>query len=139
MLYLKIIACEICNLTISCCSLLINNSLLIMNYYNHNFIIIIALSLLFFTGDHCTDDYDGCEDMPCFHGTNCTDLSPEQQLLFNRAYNCSECPEGYYKPSENLCVGKLQSYVVFSASGTWHPKRRAYVSKCVIVVIVVWD
>nr|XP_022296650.1 mucin-like protein [Crassostrea virginica] len=48
-----------------------------------------------YTGEHCDENIDGCEDNPCPLGRNCTDLSPEDEGLFGRAFNCSECPSGY--------------------------------------------
>lgn len=60
--------------------------------------------LFFQTGDMCDTDTDGCSNNPCPLGRNCTDLSPEEETLFDRGYNCSSCPLGY-KDVENKCQG----------------------------------
>ena len=57
-----------------------------------------------FPGDNCNDDLDGCADHPCIVGTNCTDLTPVEQVAQNTAFTCSECPHGYTK-NDGICVG----------------------------------
>ena len=69
--------------------------------------------LLYFSiqGEHCDENIDGCEDNPCPLGRNCTDLSPVEEGLVGRAYNCSECPSGYDE-IDNKCQGrKLQCII----------------------------
>lgn len=64
-------------------------------------------------GEHCDENIDGCEDNPCPLGRNCTDLSPVEEGLLGRAYNCSECPSGYDE-IDNKCQGKkLQCIITF--------------------------
>ncbi|XP_052721310.1 uncharacterized protein LOC128192563 [Crassostrea angulata] len=63
-----------------------------------------------YTGDDCEHEVDGCAQDPCPHGRNCTDLSPEQEELFHRGYNCSACPHGFRDVDEkcedlNECNG----------------------------------
>lgn len=55
-------------------------------------------------GDDCEREVDGCAQDPCPHGRNCTDLSPEQEELFHRGYNCSACPHGFRDVDEK-CEG----------------------------------
>lgn len=42
-----------------------------------------------FTGFHCEADKDGCADNLC--SRECTDLPPEQEVNFKRAFNCTDC------------------------------------------------
>ena len=55
-------------------------------------------------GAHCSEDFDGCEVGPCTAGTNCTDLTPEQEAAQGTAFHCTPCPQGYEK-SDGVCVG----------------------------------
>ena len=55
-------------------------------------------------GAHCSEDFDGCQVGPCTAGTNCTDLTPEQEAAQGTAFNCTPCPQGYEK-SDGVCVG----------------------------------
>ena len=55
-------------------------------------------------GAHCTEDFDGCGDGPCTAGTNCTDLTPQEEADQGTAFNCSQCPPGY-EYSDGVCVG----------------------------------
>ena len=57
-----------------------------------------------FAGAHCSEDFDGCEVGPCTAGTNCTDLTPEQEAAQGTAFHCTPCPQGYEK-SDGVCVG----------------------------------
>ncbi|KAI0238816.1 hypothetical protein LSAT2_010422 [Lamellibrachia satsuma] len=45
-------------------------------------------------GDYCEEDFDGCQDNPCTEGTNCTDMTADEEVLTGQLYNCSECPAG---------------------------------------------
>ncbi|KAK2160812.1 hypothetical protein NP493_1626g00009 [Ridgeia piscesae] len=54
-------------------------------------------------GDHCESDLDGCQDNPCTEGTNCTDVTPEEQVSTGKSFNCSECPSGT-EENEGLCL-----------------------------------
>ena len=63
------------------------------------------LSLCLPPGGFCEMETDGCTDRPCSVGTNCTDLSPAEQVQFSRAYNCSKCPAGYVE-DDSICVGQ---------------------------------
>ncbi|KAK2151947.1 hypothetical protein NP493_2549g00003, partial [Ridgeia piscesae] len=54
-------------------------------------------------GDHCESDLDGCQDNPCTEGTNCTDVTPEEQVSTNKSFTCSECPQGT-KENEGTCL-----------------------------------
>ncbi|KAI0225835.1 Mucin-like protein [Lamellibrachia satsuma] len=48
-------------------------------------------------GDYCEADFDGCQDNPCTEGTDCTDLTADEEVLTGRLYNCSDCPSGSKK------------------------------------------
>ena len=59
------------------------------------------------TGNDCKDQFDGCAENPCEDlGTNCTDLTPEEEAQNNGTtrYRC-DCPTGYVLDNNN-CVGK---------------------------------
>ncbi|KAI0209335.1 hypothetical protein LSAT2_005978 [Lamellibrachia satsuma] len=55
------------------------------------------------TGESCDEDFDGCGDGPCTAGTNCTDLTPEEEAAQGSTFNCSQCPEGY-EDNDGVCV-----------------------------------
>ena len=57
-------------------------------------------------GDHCESDLDGCQDNPCTEGTNCTDVTPEEQLSTGKSFQCSECPHGT-EENEGTCLRKF--------------------------------
>jgi len=77
---------------------------LYINNYSGMGILICVLQIIVIAGDSCTEDIDGCQDNPCTEHTNCTDLTPADQVAKNRAYECSECPEGY-TDDDGTCVG----------------------------------
>ncbi|KAK2181108.1 hypothetical protein NP493_410g01020 [Ridgeia piscesae] len=54
-------------------------------------------------GDFCELDLDGCQDNPCTGGTNCTDLTPEEQMISGLSFNCSECPKGT-EDDDGICL-----------------------------------
>ncbi|KAI0235226.1 Mucin-like protein, partial [Lamellibrachia satsuma] len=54
-------------------------------------------------GVYCELDLDGCQDNPCTEGTNCTDLTPAEQVTSGKSYNCSDCPEGT-EDNEGTCL-----------------------------------
>ncbi|KAI0231500.1 hypothetical protein LSAT2_018133 [Lamellibrachia satsuma] len=45
-------------------------------------------------GDYCEADFDGCQDNPCTEGTDCTDVTADEEVSTGRLYKCSECPAG---------------------------------------------
>lgn len=56
----------------------------------------------------CDEDYDGCANRPCLTGTECFDLTPEEQVAAGKAFNCSSCPEGYAEDFTDFnCIGEL--------------------------------
>jgi len=57
------------------------------------------------TGDTCADDFDGCADNPCTAGTNCTDLTPTEQVAQGKTFVCTGCPDGFEKDA-GICVGR---------------------------------
>ncbi|KAI0210407.1 Mucin-like protein [Lamellibrachia satsuma] len=54
-------------------------------------------------GDYCELDLDGCQDNPCTEDTNCTDVTPAEQVATGKSYNCSDCPAGKEK-NEGICL-----------------------------------
>ena len=58
-------------------------------------------------GDFCDADIDGCEDDPCFKSVICRDLSPAEQAIARRPFECGECPAGYLKDNRSQeCYGR---------------------------------
>ena len=57
------------------------------------------------SGDYCEADFDGCQDNPCTEGTDCTDLTADEEVLTGRLYNCSDCPSGSKKDG-GICFRK---------------------------------
>uniref|UniRef100_A0A8W8MTE0 Uncharacterized protein n=2 Tax=Magallana gigas TaxID=29159 RepID=A0A8W8MTE0_MAGGI len=55
-----------------------------------------------YTGDNCESEVDACLEMPCSLNRQCTDLSPEEESVLGRGYNCSACPPGY-DTSDDSC------------------------------------
>ena len=58
----------------------------------NNKLLLIFISLL--PGTHCTEDFDGCQDLPCTHSANCTDISAILQANTGLSYVCSSCTNG---------------------------------------------
>ncbi|XP_062609556.1 uncharacterized protein LOC134271356 [Saccostrea cucullata] len=48
-----------------------------------------------YSGENCEQDIDACVQSPCSLDRNCTDLTPAEEVILGRGYNCSECPPGY--------------------------------------------
>ncbi|XP_077996691.1 uncharacterized protein LOC144449999 [Glandiceps talaboti] len=42
-----------------------------------------------YSGDFCDNDYDACQDDPCYHDVTCTDLPAPKT-----GYECGDCPSG---------------------------------------------
>jgi len=74
-------------------------------------------------GESCEEDLDGCADNSCTAGTNCTDLTPQQQVVTGRAFNCSACPGGY-EEDDGVCVG---TYLFHSPSAGNFAKQPAVI------------
>ncbi|CAG2253241.1 unnamed protein product [Mytilus edulis] len=71
-----------------------------------------SIDLFLFSGDHCDINTDGddcdintdrCADDPCALGRTCIDLSPPDEELAGRGYNCSNCPAGYTITDDEKC------------------------------------
>ena len=69
-------------------------------------------SLNVFAGSSCADDIDGCGDNPCTVDTNCTDLMPAQQVAQNKAFQCSDSPNGYID-DDRISVGSYEHAAVY--------------------------
>lgn len=65
----------------------------------------IALSEWFVLGDNCENETDACLEDPCSLDRECTDLTPEEESVLGRGYNCSACPPGYDEVDAD-CFGK---------------------------------
>ncbi|XP_062605769.1 uncharacterized protein LOC134267580 [Saccostrea cucullata] len=48
-----------------------------------------------YSGEDCEQDIDACVQSPCSLDRNCTDLTPAEEVILGRGYNCSECPPGF--------------------------------------------
>nr|XP_022290316.1 uncharacterized protein LOC111101946 isoform X2 [Crassostrea virginica]XP_022290324.1 uncharacterized protein LOC111101946 isoform X2 [Crassostrea virginica] len=46
-------------------------------------------------GNDCENETDACQETPCSLNRTCIDLSPKEEILLGRGYNCSACPIGY--------------------------------------------
>uniref|UniRef100_A0A2C9JE70 Cubilin n=1 Tax=Biomphalaria glabrata TaxID=6526 RepID=A0A2C9JE70_BIOGL len=56
----------------------------------------VSLDVQFVCSDlNCDKDKDGCTNKPCPDGTNCTDVSAEEESQTGHAFNCSNCPSGF--------------------------------------------
>ncbi|KAK3103621.1 hypothetical protein FSP39_020595 [Pinctada imbricata] len=56
-----------------------------------------------YSGSECESDFNGCANSPCDQGRTCIDLPPIEHALLDRAYNCSDCPTGFYE-NNTKCV-----------------------------------
>ena len=54
-----------------------------------------------YEGRFCEDDVDGCRDLPCFPGVECTDNPAPQE-----GATCGSCPQGYSQIG-GKCLGKF--------------------------------
>ena len=88
---------------------------------------------MLFVGESCEEDFDGCADSSCTAGTNCTDLTPQQEAVSGRAFNCSACPGGY-EEDDGVCVG---TYLFHSLSVSNFAKQPAVVIAREYLVAVV--
>jgi len=70
-------------------------------------ILLFIGNLQFITGNDCEMEEDGCQNDPCSVNRNCTDLTPSQQVLLGKSYNCSQCPDGYTEQNEQ-CQGRYK-------------------------------
>ena len=78
---------------------------------------------MYYLGDYCTEDIDGCADNPCgclvgqeesCNGTNtyCTDIEANNYIIGILPYNCSECNLGYTRTSAEggACTGNANHF-----------------------------
>lgn len=70
----------------------------------YRYLILKIILLLFNAGDNCEREVDACLEVPCSLNRHCTDLSPEEESILERGYNCSDCPPGY-DTSDDSCSG----------------------------------
>ena len=65
------------------------------------------------SGVACEEDYNSCSESPCHALTECTDLTPAEELNQGVGFECSACPDGYDQISG--CLGILYNhYVIIS-------------------------
>ena len=66
----------------------------------------ITVALFLYIGLRCDIDKNGCLSSPCKQ-SECSDLSPEEEVYFGRPVNCSQCFSGFVRPpdSHNDCKG----------------------------------
>ncbi|XP_062609554.1 uncharacterized protein LOC134271353 [Saccostrea cucullata] len=55
-----------------------------------------------YSGDRCETNTDACLSGPCPLNRECIDLTPEEEFILGRGYNCSDCPSGFVDV-ENKC------------------------------------
>ena len=58
------------------------------------------------SGNDCEKEMDACQESPCSLNRECIDLSPKEEILLGRGYNCSACPPGYDE-IDSSCIGKF--------------------------------
>ena len=58
------------------------------------------------SGIDCEKETDACQDSPCSLNRTCIDLSPKEEILLGRGYNCSACPPGYDE-IDSSCIGNF--------------------------------
>lgn len=59
------------------------------------------------SGPDCEKEYDGCLANPCSLNRTCIKLSPKEQKLLGRSFNCSACPDGYSVHGITECLGRV--------------------------------
>lgn len=69
-------------------------------------VLLIILSKSIDLGDNCENETDACLESPCSLDRECTDLSPEEESVLGRGFNCSACPPGYDEIDDD-CFGKI--------------------------------
>ena len=60
--------------------------------------------MIHFSGNDCENETDACQENPCSLNRTCIDLSPKEEILLGRGYNCSPCPRGYDE-IDSSCIG----------------------------------
>ncbi|CAG2228191.1 unnamed protein product [Mytilus edulis] len=73
------------------------------NESNPNYLIASCNCTTGWSGDDCDINTDRCADDPCALGRTCIDLSPPDEVLAGRGYNCSNCPAGYTITDDEKC------------------------------------
>ncbi|VDI38553.1 Hypothetical predicted protein [Mytilus galloprovincialis] len=73
------------------------------NESNPNYLIASCNCTTGWSGDDCDINTYGCADNPCALGRTCIDLSPSDEVLLGRGYNCSKCPPGYVITDDEKC------------------------------------
>ncbi|XP_062605771.1 uncharacterized protein LOC134267581 isoform X2 [Saccostrea cucullata] len=68
-----------------------------------------------YSGENCEQDIDACVQSPCSLDRNCTDLTPAEEVMMGRGYNCSECPPGFVDV-DTKCADVDECASVFSNS-----------------------
>ncbi|VDI38554.1 Hypothetical predicted protein [Mytilus galloprovincialis] len=73
------------------------------NESNPNYLIASCNCTTGWSGDDCDINTDSCADNPCALGRTCIDLTPPDEVLAGRGYNCSNCPPGYNITDDEKC------------------------------------
>ncbi|XP_063411483.1 uncharacterized protein LOC134694404 [Mytilus trossulus] len=73
------------------------------NESNPNYLIASCNCTTGWSGDDCDINTDRCADDPCALGRTCIDLSPPDEELAGRGYNCSNCPVGFTITDDEKC------------------------------------
>ena len=66
----------------------------------------INQNMIHYSGNDCENETDACQETPCSLNRTCIDLSPKEEILLGRGYNCSACPLGYDE-IDSSCTGRF--------------------------------
>ena len=66
----------------------------------------INQNMIHYSGNDCENETDACQETPCSLNRTCIDLSPKEEILLGRGYNCSACPHGYDE-IDSSCIGNF--------------------------------
>ena len=62
---------------------------------------------VYYSGDICETETDGCEDQPCdIFGATCMDRTPQDQMTTGFEYQCQSCGAGYTE-TDGPCIGTV--------------------------------
>ena len=68
--------------------------------------------MIHYSGNDCENETDACQETPCSLNRTCIDLSPKDEILLGRGYNCSACPLGYDE-IDSSCTGRFLTILAY--------------------------